>query len=72
MTLRLRTVLTHPNTKRVGAAVASGAIGLALNSVPHEAVAHLALGRAVTLANAIVCGPWYGFQCLLQFVWQFA
>jgi signal transduction histidine kinase/CheY-like chemotaxis protein len=46
--------------RRVAIAIGCGLIGIALNALPVPAAAALLLGRAVTLACAILFGPIYG------------
>src|SRR5260221_205929 len=58
--------MERPLFRRLGIAVAAGALGFALNEVPIAALAPFAMGRIVTLPVAILYGPWYGVLSALM------
>jgi signal transduction histidine kinase/DNA-binding response OmpR family regulator len=46
--------------RRLGIAVAAGAVGFGINALPIASLTPFAIGRVVTLPIAILYGPWYG------------
>ena len=53
-------MLQHVHLRRLGIAVVAGAIGYAINLYPIGTIPPFGAGRIVTLAIAILYGPWYG------------
>src|SRR5216684_4077591 len=52
--------MSQPFVRRLGIAVAAGAMGFGLNALPIASLTPFAVGRMVTLPVAILFGPWYG------------